>query len=348
MPTRRITLRDLAAAGGVSHNTVAMALRHDPGVSAATGQRIRELAATMGYRPNALVSALMSEVRTRQVTGSPVLALLNAWPERSALQERLIQRQYVLGMCRRADELGYTVEEFWLMEPGMSGVRLGNILTSRGISGVLLPGLPEACTTVPLPWERLAAAACGPSLLSPDLHRAGPAFHRAMTLALGELANAGIRRVGLVLDPVQDTRNEHLWSAGFLWQQRQLAKADRIPPLLVSEEQEDVFRTWRRRHKPAAILTSLLFLPSLPEWLKRCGGKTAAGTPLVTLYESSRHPGVSRVDANAPLIGATCVDLVVSQLQRNERGIPAFRKDVLIDPVWVRGSLLQNKHSRAD
>jgi LacI family transcriptional regulator len=59
---RATTIREIAAAAGVSAMTVSLALRGSREVSAATRKRIRALAESMGYRPNPMVSALMQQV----------------------------------------------------------------------------------------------------------------------------------------------------------------------------------------------------------------------------------------------------------------------------------------------
>lgn len=54
----RVTIKDIAAAAGVSLGTVHMALSEKPGVSQATREKIRALAREMDYHPNAAAAAL--------------------------------------------------------------------------------------------------------------------------------------------------------------------------------------------------------------------------------------------------------------------------------------------------
>ncbi|MGH3249251.1 MAG: LacI family DNA-binding transcriptional regulator [Trebonia sp.] len=59
-PKPRVTLNDVAAASGVSRATASFVLRDSPGqsFSAATRERVREAARTLGYAPNGLARAL--------------------------------------------------------------------------------------------------------------------------------------------------------------------------------------------------------------------------------------------------------------------------------------------------
>lgn len=69
----RVTLKDVARAAGVSHTTVSRALRDSEEVSPETRARIREIAATMGYRPNPVARALQG--RRTQTLGVVVTRL---------------------------------------------------------------------------------------------------------------------------------------------------------------------------------------------------------------------------------------------------------------------------------
>lgn len=54
------TIRQLAALAGVSHSTVSRALRGDPRISAATSERIRQLAEQYHFHPNRLAQTVFS------------------------------------------------------------------------------------------------------------------------------------------------------------------------------------------------------------------------------------------------------------------------------------------------
>lgn len=73
-PKPRVTLNDVAAASGVSRATASFVLRDSPGqsISAATRERVREAARTLGYVPNGLARAL------REGTSRIVLLTIDA------------------------------------------------------------------------------------------------------------------------------------------------------------------------------------------------------------------------------------------------------------------------------
>lgn len=56
---QKVTITTIAKAAGVSHTTVSRALNDSPLVQDATKQRIKEIAASLGYRPNINAKALV-------------------------------------------------------------------------------------------------------------------------------------------------------------------------------------------------------------------------------------------------------------------------------------------------
>jgi DNA-binding LacI/PurR family transcriptional regulator len=63
MSEKRVTLRDVAAAAGVSRATAGFVLSDTPGItiSAATRQRVRDTARDLGYVPHSIARALREE-----------------------------------------------------------------------------------------------------------------------------------------------------------------------------------------------------------------------------------------------------------------------------------------------
>ena len=59
----RVGLREVAAAAKVSVMTVSLALRDNPRISATTRERVKRLAAELGYHPDPELSRLMNHLR---------------------------------------------------------------------------------------------------------------------------------------------------------------------------------------------------------------------------------------------------------------------------------------------
>src|SRR5256885_16225015 len=80
-PSGPPTLREIARRAGVSHTTISLSLRNHPSIPERTRVRLRRLADRLGYRSNVLVSALMSQVRSKQQKSAPeVVGFLTGGP----------------------------------------------------------------------------------------------------------------------------------------------------------------------------------------------------------------------------------------------------------------------------
>jgi len=134
-------MSDIAKEAGLSQAAVSMALRNHPSIPLATRDRIKEIADRLGYRANALVSALMSQLQTgrdeRQISR---IAIIDAWPIDVGWKHYALFASQAAGMKARAHALGYRLEEFRLKESEMSPKRLSRILMARGIVGVIMSG----------------------------------------------------------------------------------------------------------------------------------------------------------------------------------------------------------------
>ncbi|MCG3147897.1 MAG: hypothetical protein PCFJNLEI_01338 [Verrucomicrobiae bacterium] len=336
--SRRPSLRDIAAATGVGRTTVSLALRNDPRLPAATCQRIQATAHQLGYVANPLVSSIMATHRHaggRSIVGT--LGFLTAHPTRSGWRNATSQRNYE-GACARAKQLGYQMEVFWLKEAGMTGRRMTTVLRTRGVEGLIIAPLERAVGHLSLDWSRFAAAALGYTMRRPELHRAVHHHFDGMTMTLRRLKRLGYRRVGLVLATQFDERVQHLWRAGFLVAHDQLRPAERVPVLLMRRPNRQEFARWYDRHRPAVIIGADAVVV---EWLRMLGKRVPDDVGFAHLDWAKNLPGLAGVDQKSEAVGAAVVDLVVNQLQRGERVLPATPIVQMVAGRWVDGNSLQ-------
>ena len=78
---RVITMQQVADAVGLTRAAVSLALRKHSSIPARTQTRVAEAAQRLGYRPNPLVSALMSyHLRIKQTSPRVTLGFLTSHP----------------------------------------------------------------------------------------------------------------------------------------------------------------------------------------------------------------------------------------------------------------------------
>jgi DNA-binding LacI/PurR family transcriptional regulator len=334
----RATLRDIARKAGCHYSTVSLALREHPRIPVATRERIRQIAACLGYRPDAALSALCAyRERKLPVHRQSVIAWLTNHRTATHWRESACNRDYFAGASFRAAERGYAIECLWLAEPGMTGRRMSQILWTRGIQGVLLPPQERLCS-VDLDWDKLSAVTFGYTLIQPRLHLVSNHEYRTMCAIFAELERRNYRRIGLVNLRDHDERVDHNWLAAYLVEENGLYLENRVPPLILDRWNEELFLAWFVHHRPDAIVTRL---PEVLTALELTGFHVPAdaGIAFHSLDEGKR--GLSGMRKNSFQLGVMAVDLLVDMLHRNERGIPERPYLLMVEGSWCEGRTLR-------
>lgn len=335
--SRAHTLADIAKAAGVSRMTVSLALRNHPAAAQATRDRIQKLAREMEYRPSPLISTLMTSVRLKRRTSqNPVIAFIVDVYQ----SKKPTLAEYLQGARNRADELGFKLDFFIYGGSGMTAARLDNILYTRGVAGVIIAPLNEPGTTLPIKWDRYAVTALGYSMPAPALHRVVNHQIHSITVALERLAKLGYTRPGLALDESDDVRVFHNWLAGYLAYAHLHGGKKFPPPFITKNWNQRAFATWFKKHRPDAVLT--LKEEVLP-WMKFCRVSVPEDAGLAILNWEPDSGGVAGIDQNSIGVGAGAVDVTVSQIHANERGVPAQPKITLIEGHWRDGQTLRGR-----
>jgi len=339
----KVTLQDLAKRAGVHRSTVSLALRDHPRISSTVRRRIQSLATSMGYRVNPLVAALMQSRRTGQSVKHVVLAYVTNYPTRYGWRAPHHDRpDYFPGAAARAEELGYKLEHFWLAEPGMTPERLSDILTARGIHGVVLGRLPPGQHELRLLWDRFSAVALGLTLQSPALHRVAEDHYTAAVQAMDHLIDRGYRRIGFVFSEADDSpRVGERWTGAYLRQQLRLAPQDRLSPFFFQDTPNlpRDFAAWWKRNQPDALLVT--HTSPVLAWLKTLGVRTPQDVGVATLVNDHPERGWSGIYCPAAKLGRLAIEMVVGLMTRSETGIPADPHEVLLRADWLEGNTLR-------
>ena len=332
----RVTMRDIAKAANVSPATVSLSLRNHPSLPEATRKRIREAAWKMGYRPDPFLAALNNYRNTsHQASYRATLGWIHGSPPKSMHGISDFHR-YFLGARRRAQELGYGIEEFWIYEPGMTAARFSQIMTSRSIQGLLFPPLPMGVAMPELDWERFSVVAFGFSHSS-RFHIVTNAQNRSARLATEQLIQRGYRRIGSFAHMSTSLGNTYNFFSG-IWVE---CFAQGLKPLLLEiPEKEDRLEVnprvlkWIREEKPDAILTQD---PKIFDFLARNGIRVPQDIAVAMLNRNPDDPPRAGIDQNPLEIGATAVNQLAGMLQRNEWGVPKTPLRILVDGFWIDG-----------
>ena len=97
---------------------------------------------------------------------------------------------------------------------------------------------------------------------------------------------------------------------------------------------------WLRRSKPDAIFTDCSNLTRL---LANCGYAVPKdiGLAATSVLDGGASSGI---DQNSKEIGKAAIQLLISLINHNERGIPDICRELLIEGRWVDGDTLPAKN----
>jgi LacI family transcriptional regulator len=311
-------MQEVAEAAGVHRTTVSLALRDSPRLPAATRAHVQAVAKRLGYRPDPLVSALMTaRVSRRHPVHQGTLAFLSNDAKRPPDWARF-PRSYgrlFRGAAERARERGYDLVPFWLREPGLTGAVFSRQLSDRGIHGLLI-----------------AVVELGYNLVEPQVNRVVHDYFGAMKRVCGEIQARGRRRVGFLLPANAVGKTRHLWRAAFVDFQQSLPAGDRLPILAPPHLTQAVIDPWLERERPDAVIIGGIQYPGSPPTFR-----IPRRFPVFNLDCVRRGGGDVGIFQDWPAMGAIGVDLLIGQLGRGEYGVPAQAYTVQVAGHWQSG-----------
>jgi len=323
---------------GLGSSTVGRALRNDPHVLPETRARVLAAARKSGYQSNALVNALMVNVRRRKraLPTGEVIAYLTTFPDEDGWRRHPSHLEQFEGAQERARVLGFDLQHFWLGDNGRDSRQVARVLRARGVRGSLLaPVFNVNHHVIELDWSLHAVVTIGYSFQQIMLHRAAHDHISIVAACYAGLREAGCERIGIAMHQLDSARVRHLWITGFLGAQWQL-KGYPIPPLIFDDYQDpSPFFRWLDKHRPDAVISTWHDHPL--DWLRERGVIVPDEISYATLDVGDRQGRIAGVRQNNKGVGETAMDLLAGQLFRNEIGVPMTPAMMQVEGVWVGG-----------
>jgi len=334
-----VTLQDVADRAGVHRSTVSLALRDHPRISPEVRRNVQAIAHELGYRVNPLVAALMQSRRSGQATKDVVLAFVTSYPTRDGWRPLRHDRpDFFPGAVARARDFGYRLEPFWCREPGVSPRRFCDILSNRGITGMIIGRLPPGQRALDLEWDRFSSVALGMTLREPRLHHVTENHFSTVSQAMQRCLERGYRRIGFVFSEANDSpRVGDRWLGAYLRQQLAYPAKDRLAVCPGDPADAATFSTWVRRERPDAILAT--HGRHILGWLQDLKLRVPRDVGVVDL-ENRPESTCAGIHYDPAKVGALAVEMLVGLMHRNETGVPADPHEVLLTGQWRDGTTL--------
>ncbi|MFI5336649.1 MAG: LacI family DNA-binding transcriptional regulator [Opitutales bacterium] len=339
-PAPRVLLKDVAQRAHVSIMTVSRALRHGDRVSVKVRDRIRRLAARMGYRPDPHLSALVAyRNRRRPPSEQAVVAYLTSDRTRTGYQASTVSRDALLGASERGRELGYRVENIWLPDLTKRRRDPSRVLRARGIRGIILARLPDLRESVSLHWADFSCVAVGYSMQPLLFHTVASHLFHDMCLAFTHAVEHGYRRPALLLSKDLDQRTQHQLRGAFLYCQESLPAGDRLPIGWTSPiVQPGELRSYLHTHRPDVLLS---IGPLVEGALRQLGLHPPREVGLIDLCLEERTGPISGVFQDFQTIGRAAMDRLNILLQHGESGLPQKAAVTALYGEWISGRTLR-------
>lgn len=340
---RSPTLRELAALAGVSHQTVALAIRNSPRIATATRERLQLLARNAGYRRNPNVSAWAAYVRTKKaVSGRATLGFIGPLPPDSA-DRYVFYSEFYQGACEEADFLGYGLDFFALSDYNQNWNQIQKIMKARNIRGCMvfcqfLGGFMD------LQWNDFAIVSLDRARSPRQFDFASSDHYKVMTMALENLRRLGYRRIGYYGGLNPNLEDLSRWRGAFAADLLYRNRRDRVPirELEVESPPARSILDWWKKYRPDAIISSW---GQEIQVLQRAGVRVPRDVAFAQLDVAQKDHHTSGIDQRLPHVAAAAVRLLVEKLERNEVGLPEVCRGIVIQPAWKEGKTAPPKKS---
>jgi LacI family transcriptional regulator len=324
-----VTMREVALEAGVSVGTVSKSLRNDPTIPEATRERVQRTAEKMGYRPNPLVSALMSQVHTQRPSAkTPILVALGQRGTDGKPHMTPVSREYFAGARKRAAARGYAFEHQVLEDGGdRTPGQISRQLRYRGVIGIMILPLHWHVHQLPFDFSHFASVALGRSLVTPRLDRVSPHQSANVLTLFRALREKGYRRVGLVLRRGMSEQVEHSWLGAYL-RLGQFNDGGFIPPHIPDAFEPEAFCAWFSLHQPDAIMINEREDVDALLSRVRLGRKQSPHIYMLGRRNDDDPPGIDELWGE---VGAAATDVLIEQVHANRYGLPPHPKTIFIE-----------------
>ncbi|MDX2109793.1 MAG: LacI family DNA-binding transcriptional regulator [Verrucomicrobiota bacterium] len=345
----RVTLLAVAQRAGVSTSTVCRALKNDPRITRDTGDKIRQIAVSLGYAPDPLISALAAN---HWKTPKNYSGLCLAYVYNKALPHMLGKTTREMGLLlqQKSLKLGYQVTWFNIADYP-DGFALGRVLHSRGIRGVLFAPIYNQQPAIEMEWKHFCLVSMGPGFYPVPFHRVYfSAFEQVDQMFL-KVWQMGYRKIGIALLRHTHAIEDDKKRIGAALANKYLIEEQGGSVSLVTYEENnypddlasrnEVICQWFARERPEIVIG---FNIGVYHAMTEHGGyRSPEDFAFATLHREVTFPTIAGLDINSDREVDYALYLMDLLLRSNETGIPTRQIRHNVNFAWHDGLTLPGK-----
>lgn len=344
---KRVTLKDIARHANLSVAAVSMALRNHASLPQSTIQRIKKIAAELGYRPDPALCALAAHrCRVRPSRSISVIALISNWSTREGWLDVPGMRELFDAAKAHADSLGFDLQHFWAREHGGFSRRLSDVLNARGIKSVVLAPAETMETTENMDWDQFSVVSLEPPPLDLAVPHVGINHYANVVRCWRELTQRGFSRVGFVTTPDRFDHGDGQSIAAHTFTQSRTAHPFNQIPVLTLEtgDEEKQVAAWLKQYRPEAVIGCT---PRFMRAARKLGVNLPSDVNYVSLNVDQEEPGTSGIVSNFSMVGEAAIDALNQLLQRGVTGRQQSAVGTHIEGIWREGNTLGSREPLA-
>lgn len=337
MENKRVTMKDIAVRVGCHQTTVSLALKNDPRISSKTKKLIEATAKKMGYVPDPALTSLVSYRQINRVKRqTEVLALIFDVKDEVLFHESdyfISTRDVVIA---RAAELGYKVEVFTQGVDFCNTAMLDRVLLTRNIHAVLFGAIICDNFDYQLSWDQYSIVKISQSPIQLEVDSVMGNHFFSTRKVMRKLKEAGFKRPAMAgaIESEYNTRN--LFKAGFMFgQSKHFAPENHIPYYEFDRKpnaklNEEIYE-WLKQVKPDVLIS---YWNNLIEPAYRITVEDGHYCRFVCTEADRYTIQCGGIVNNYRKMAQTAVELLISKMRMNERGLPESPTLILVDEKW--------------
>jgi DNA-binding LacI/PurR family transcriptional regulator len=330
-----VSLRHVAEIAEVSRMTVSRAFKDEASIKPELRKKILKIAHDLGYKPDTMVSELMTSFASRRNINYQETFAAIWWAERwkKVNAGHGFDADIYYGLNEGVKFHGRAIDHL-VLSPNMPTRVIMRMLLARNIQGVILTPPATAGIEAPeLNWDKLSTVIIGSSLREPKFHRTQPGHYNAIVQALENLKARGYKRPCLLLRSDVEKRMLHAYTAAFLAWGNPMHRI-----WSTAKPSTQGLATWLNKKKPDIIIADW------DGWFPLIK-LTEFSCAFISLAVRDKEGPISGIYENSIKMAKCAIDLLVQARLSHELGEPEEPVITLTSGTWIERDSLNASDS---